>query len=294
MKSIGIIGMGRAGTAMAHAFAAAGYRVAVVLKRGGCGQVESAGRIFPVLDLAVLTQEMDVILIATPDRIIGEIVKELQQTPTGRCRAVLHMSGAMTSQVLQPLQERGLLTGVLHPLQSLARLDKALENLPGSYFTFEGEPSLEAWIRQVVGELGGQLLVIAQNEEKVFYHAGASIVANFLVVLAQMGVLCLQKAGFDEEEARRALVPLMKGTLNNLTDLTPVQALTGPVARGDIATVKAHLAGLTRELPQALPPYLALAGAAADLALGEYLDARQHGQITGIIKEAMTNEQNDC
>lgn len=267
MKKIGIIGLGRAGKALAYLLTRNGYIVMASPHR-----MEQDVAFIKDIRIAVRTkeklgQEVEIIILATPDRVIAQVAEELAELPLSRVEAVLHLSGAMSPENLAPLRKKGKATGVLHPLQSLASLDLALENMPDTVFTYQGDASLQPVLEEMVCRLGGKLKMLPPQTEKVLYHAGAAIVSNYLVSLTQMGVECLQEAGFTCEEAKQALLPLMKGTLNNLRDLQPSQALTGPVSRGDAATVRNHVEEMKRSLPHLLPTYTELGKFTAELAL---------------------------
>lgn len=265
-KNIAIVGMGRAGSALAHLLQGLEFRVVAVPHRYTSPTITVEGRSFPARPLHQAVREVEVVIIATPDQAIARVAEELAGLELGSLQGVLHVSGSLSSRALDPLRCKGIGLGVLHPLQSLADVRAALQNLPGSYFTYEGDAVLEEWAARLVELAGGKFQVIPSPEAKVIYHAGACLVSNYLVVLCQLGIDCLQEAGFREAEARQALLPLMQGTLNNLAVLEPPSALTGPIARGDTGTVAAHLQALTRNLPHLLPLYTLLGREAARLA----------------------------
>lgn len=282
MKRIGIIGLGRVGTSLALFLHKLGYTVKVFSRQGRKDRPESIKHLqVEFVSLENLALDAEVIIIATPDSVIRETVDTLAALPES-ARAVLHMSGALSSEVLSPLKNRGLLTASLHPLQSFASVEQAIKNLPGSYFTFEGDPELQRWAGEIVEKMGGILKVLPSPGEKYIYHAGACIVSNYLVALAHLGIECLKEAGFTAEEGREALLPLMMGTMNNIRGLSPGQALTGPISRGDTPVVRDHLAGLKERLPHIEKPYRALGSVLTELAYNsrrltreQYLELRK-------------------
>ncbi len=267
MKSVAIVGFGRVGTALATALDSFGYTVRIVTRQP---QVEKKvmfnQKEFAVSRLDEVVKEVDVLFITTPDGVIKEIAAQLQDMKLN-IKAALHMSGSLTSEVLVPLAKQGVALGSLHPLQSFANVEQAIKNLPGSYFTYDGDDSLIEWAGVLVKELGGVLNILPSAEAKVIYHAGACIVSNYLVGLLQLGVDCLTYAGFEPEQAQEALLPLMKGTLNNVSSLPLTKALTGPISRGDVEVVESHLKAMDRELPAVKGPYCALTPVLADIAL---------------------------
>lgn len=267
MKSIGIIGVGRAGSAMAYILDEAGYEVKVVLHNQEKEKLYIKNKIFSVLNIEEMINQCEVIFITTPDGIIQEVVKEISGVVISiKTKAVFHMSGSLSAEVLYPLKEKNMAVGVLHPLQSLASVDSAIANIPGSYFSFEGDKDLFDWVQTFVELIGAKLITGIEPGQKVLYHAGASIVSNFLVVLMQMGISCFKDAGFKESEAQNALIPLMKGTLNNMSQLSVQDALTGPVVRGDSETIKNHLSSMKKGPSELIPAYRSLALIAAKLA----------------------------
>lgn len=282
MHKVGIVGLGRAGKAMAYLLKQRGYEVLVVPHKITDEKVYLHGEKFYVKDLQAVARLTDLLFITTPDNVISEIAQDLQDCKNITIKAVLHMSGSMTSHVLKPLKSRNIKVGALHPLQSLASIEQAIENLPGTYFSFEGDNELVEWVTLLVNKMGGNLKIIPRAEVKTYYHCGACIASNYLVVLVYLAVQCLQEAGFTEEEGRQALIPLIKGTINNLSNLPLPSALTGPVVRGDSQTIQSHLKALEENLPQLLPAYLELGRGATRI-------ATEHGKLTPLQVEDLKN-----
>lgn len=290
---VGIIGMGRVGTALASALSLRGFNVIVCSRRSGSENcINLEGQSFKAVCLEQLASEVAVIFITTPDRVISQVVEELGKSP---CKAwgVLHMSGSLGASILNPLRESGSLIGSLHPLQSFASIAEARENLPGSCFTYEGDSELVSWLNSLVRALGGSLQILASSESKILYHAGACLVSNYVVLLAELGVSCLEQAGFDREEAQKALLPLMRGTVNNLANLSVEKALTGPVARGDLEVVAAHLSKLEENLPEVRAAYSALTPLLGQLALrGKGLNPDKYLQLLEILGGVSDGKRN--
>ncbi|NLL19379.1 MAG: DUF2520 domain-containing protein [Clostridia bacterium] len=290
MDEVGIIGLGRAGTVMAYLLAEKGYRVKVVRSKSMPGyEAQVKEHRFPVRQLEKIVREVKVLLITTPDRVIGEIVEKLVKLDLSAVKGVLHLSGNHPAAILKPLQAKGLSIGSLHPLQSLAGLEQGLLNLTGSTFTFEGDTELLPWVTALVERLECRLAIAPASFNKSLYHGGASIASNFLVVLAKMGLDCLVKAGLSPGEARQALIPLMQGTLNNLGRLPPEKALTGPIVRNDLVTINSHLEEL-KQLPHLLPAYQSLGQLTATLAMeAGHLEKMEYRQIVEILENGGFN-----
>jgi len=192
------------------------------------------------------TRRASLVLIATPDDAIGGVAAELaRQGVIGDTQVVLHLSGLLDRLALQALAPTGAALGSFHPLQAIADPETAPERLRGSFAGLEGDPrALEAGER-LAAALGMRPVRLAP-EAKPAYHAGAVIASNYTVVLADVARRLARRAGIPAEEAAQLYLPLMQGTVANLA-AGPADALTGPVRRGDEATLRTHLAALDPE-----------------------------------------------
>jgi predicted short-subunit dehydrogenase-like oxidoreductase (DUF2520 family) len=210
------------------------------------------------------------ILLSVPDGSIEDVAREIAGlgTPGPGCTA-LHLSGSQPASVLAPLADRGYAIGSLHPLQTVAEPGQGAERLRGAFFAFEGDERARDKASRVVAAADGQMLEVHASD-KARYHAACVFASNYVVTCAAVATqLLAEAADIGEEEAARALQPLWHGAIANLDSLGPPRALTGPVARGDLGTVKAHLAtldGRTREL------YTELALQALELSVKAGLD----------------------
>ena len=145
----------------------------------------------------------------------------------------------------------------IHPMQSLASSEQAVKNFPGSYFSIEGDAEAVPEGKEIVEALGG-LLVMIPGEQKALYHAGAAVASNYLVAVLDFAVMIYEALGMKRDEAVKAIMPLVRGTVNNVERVGVPDALTGPIARGDVETVEGHLEVLKKELPEMLSLYTAL------------------------------------
>lgn len=212
----------------------------------------------PIFEPAVLTAEYrigphpvpsgtTILILAVPESALSEVSYDLSragQAPLG-C-AAFHLSGALSTEVLSPLHAVGYTVASLHPLQAVADPWRSGDRLMGSAFGIAGEPAALAAARRLIAALGGRALLIPPARRPV-YHAGAVVASNYLVALVSFAVRLLGQAGIPEEEAVPALLPLIRGTLDNLEQLGVPAALTGPIPRGDIDIVRLHLARLSEE-----------------------------------------------
>lgn len=152
-----------------------------------------------------------------------------------------HMSGSRTSEVLYPLKALGHQCISLHPLQTLNDPILGKELLKKCYFSLEGETSQE--VEALIAVIDGPVISI-KPEQKILYHAAACMASNYLYTLASEAQRVISMAGFSPQEGLNALLPLMLGSLESLVAQAPSQALTGPIARGDVETVEGHLQAL--------------------------------------------------
>jgi len=130
----------------------------------------------------------------------------------------------------------------MHPLQTIPNPEQGRVALPGSFYSLSGDPEAVKWGTELVTKIGGRAVIIG-DEQKPLYHAAAVMASNYTVVLVDTACHLLQMAGFQQEEALAALTPLVTASAANAL-VDPVAALTGPVARGDLLTLKQHLKAL--------------------------------------------------
>jgi predicted short-subunit dehydrogenase-like oxidoreductase (DUF2520 family) len=198
-------------------------------------------------------------LIAVPDRVLAEVVAALAVPPLDLAGAIaLHVSGAHSSQVLAPLRDLGASVGSLHPLCAFADRDHPPEILEQVHFGLEGDAEAVSVAAELVREMGGISLSV-KAESKALYHAGAAVASNSLVALFDLAATLFETAGAPRGEAAPALLALMERTLENLRRLGSPAALTGPIERGDLEVVRAHVRALRELAPGCLAAYRALA-----------------------------------
>lgn len=233
MPSVRIIGAGRAGGSFALALSEADWTVelllhGVPLRHAGAG--------------------VDAVLLCIPDPAIREVAAEIEPTPDA---VVMHCSGASTLDALGD----HLRTASVHPLASLPSPAVGAERLrAGAWFAVAGDPLAT----ELVGSLGGRVVTVPE-ERRVEYHAAAVVASNHVVALLGQVQRIASGVGVPLE----AFLDLAAGSVANVVAAGPPAALTGPVARGDWATVRAHVAALA---PDERDLYVALARAAARLA----------------------------
>lgn len=267
MKTVAIIGAGRVGGAVGRLLAQAGYAVTAVVSRSR--ETAERARVFigagaAMTDPVKAAASADIVLIATPDGAIKNVCDSIAAGKGFRAGAVVvHMSGAQTLDLLEGAKSAGAYRAVIHPLQSIPSRELGERNIPGSYFRIETDPDASSIARQLVKALGGIELVMpkwsSDKGSAALYHAGAVAVSNFFVALVDFGLRYYQALGADRNDALKAVLPLIKGTLANIESAGIPDALTGPIMRGDVETVKGHLRAMAERAPELLPLYRELA-----------------------------------
>lgn len=183
-------------------------------------------------------------VIAVPDAAVRDVAAQLAAGPLPPGLPVLHVSGALGVDVLAPLAARGCSVGTLHPLCAVADPVEGAQRLRGAAFGVEGEGPARELAERIVRAAGGISLPV-HPDGKAVYHAAAVFASNFLVSLLSVAERLMERAGVPPEGVREALVQLAEGAVENVRDHGPAGALTGPVVRGDVETVRLHLSRLS-------------------------------------------------
>ena len=277
---VSIIGSGRLGTALAVALARRGYSIRSLLARRAQKARYAAGLLDEEVQVLAAKQlrsllPADVFLITVPDDQIARVAAELSGLKF--TATALHTSGALSAEVLAPLRERGWRIGSVHPLMSVSDAREGEAALRGGYWSVEGDQTALRVAKAIVKDLGGRSFSI-RSEDKPLYHAAAVMVSGNVTALFDVALEMLVQCGLTRKAARSVLLPLIASTVHNLETKDPAQALTGTFSRGDVETVKRHLAALKKgELADALELYRLLGKRSLKL-------TKKHPQITQILK----------
>jgi predicted short-subunit dehydrogenase-like oxidoreductase (DUF2520 family) len=197
--------------------------------------------------LPVRFSEVDLILLAVPDDAVFGAARELATSDlVGLRHTVLHLSGVLDRSALLALDQSGAALGSFHPLQTFTDPETAPARLQGAIATVEGDDRAVQTAERLARALGLRPIRIA-SESKIRYHAGAVFASNYIVAVAEVARQILVDAGLPPESAWQGLQGLIRGTFESLAAGAPVTALTGPISRGDVATVRKHLAALRGE-----------------------------------------------
>ncbi|HMO58402.1 MAG TPA: DUF2520 domain-containing protein [Roseiflexaceae bacterium] len=271
VSRIGLIGAGRAGSALAIALAHAGLPPIAIASRDPDHAATLAQQVGAMaLSQAEVATRTDVVFITTSDRAIGIVCAHIAAEVGWRSgQAVVHCSGIGGRELLAAAAAQGAHTGVLHPLQTLPGATGA-DRLAGSFFGVEADEPLNHVLRQIVQRLGGQPFDLS-GIDRAAYHAAAALTANYSIALYAIAVELLQRIGIDHATSAAGLLALLRGAVANLEHGDAATILTGPVARGDEATIAAHLAALEHTAPEWRMLYGQLAAATLPLALAQGL-----------------------
>lgn len=233
MRTFRVIGLGRAGQSIMRALGdAPGWRFDRAYGRGD-----------DITDAAV---GVDLLVIATPDAVIADVARRVRPVET---TVVAHLAGSLGLDALEPHPRRA----TLHPLMTLPDGERGATRLQGAWFAVAGDP-LAA---DAVQAMGGKPFAL-DDERRAIYHAAAAVAANHLVALLGQVERLAQAAGVPFE----AFLGLVRAAVDNVEQLGPAAALTGPVARGDHETIARHLAAIP---PEERPAYEAMVAEARRL-----------------------------
>ena len=265
--SVGIVGPGRAGTAMGTALMRAGHAV-VAVSAISDASVRRARSSFPdavIAEPAGVVRLADLVLLTVPDDALPDLIAGLVATGAPVAgRMLAHASGRYGVAVLEPATRAGALPLALHPVMTLTGRDEDVDRLKGLCFGVTAPDVLRPAAEALVIEMGGEPVFIAE-EDRALYHAAIAFAANNLITLVTAASDLLAGAGVAEPA--RLLGPLLTASLDNALRFGDA-GLTGPVARGDAGTVAAHVAALDLGgSPAARAAYVALARLTADRAL---------------------------
>jgi len=254
MLKTGFIGAGTTGTALAVRLSQKECPVVAVSSRTLSSAQKLAGLV-PNCRICHTAQEVaeaaELVFITTPDDIIAQVCGEVRWYER---QSVVHCSGAHSVDILEPARKLGATVGSFHPLQTFADVDQAMENLPGSTFALEAKEPLLSMLKEFTSLLNGNWVELKPGD-KVLYHAAAVFACNYLVTLVKLALDLWLDFGVSSKEATRALLPLLQGTINNVDNIGLPDCLTGPVARGDLGTIKRHLNALEVKSPSLLTTY---------------------------------------
>jgi predicted short-subunit dehydrogenase-like oxidoreductase (DUF2520 family) len=285
---VGVIGAGRVGAVLAAALRSRGHVIVSVAGESDASKRRAAELLpgVPVGKPTAVARACDVLLLTVPDDMLENVVTQLAASGAIRKgQLVVHTSGSHGLRVLEPATRNGARPVALHPAMTFTGTALDLDRLAHCLFGVTAGPEERAWAGNVVAELGATAMWVPE-ELRGLYHAGLAHGANHLVTLVAQAMELLGAAGADDPAA--ILRPLLQASLDNALAEGDT-ALTGPIVRGDVNTVRAHLAELARTAPDTLPSYVALARATLDRVVtdGRVLPIRASA-IRRVLDEAVS------
>jgi len=263
---VGVIGAGRVGAVLAHALRAAGHEIVAAAGESDASRTRAAQLLpgVPLLKPSAVARSADLLLLTVPDDMLPNVVAMLSASGAIReGQLVAHTSGRHGLAVLQPAVEVGARPIALHPAMTFTGTALDVARLHDCVFGVTAAAHERGVTEELVADLGGRPMWVPEDK-RTLYHAGLAHGANHLVTLVSEALEILAAAGADDPSG--TLRPLLTAALDNALNHGDA-ALTGPIVRGDVNTVAAHLDNLLVDAPQTLPSYVALARATLDRAL---------------------------
>jgi predicted short-subunit dehydrogenase-like oxidoreductase (DUF2520 family) len=257
---VGVVGAGRVGAVLAAALRRAGHDIAAAAGESDASRSRIAALLpgVPVLKPTDVARASDLLLLTVPDDMLDNVVTML--VASGAIREgqyVAHTSGRHGLAVLAPAREVGARVLAVHPAMTFTGTAVDLDRLAGTVFGLTAGAAERELAGSLVADLGGRATWVPE-EMRTLYHAGLAHGANHLVTLVTEAMEILSASGVGDPAA--TLRPLLSAALDNALEQGDA-ALTGPIVRGDVGTVRAHLEDLQANAPQSVPSYVALARA---------------------------------
>lgn len=250
---IAFVGAGKVGTTLARAWHSAGWTVSAIYSRNPAHATGLAQRVMAQAapTLTAIATNSDLLCLTVPDDAIAGVCEQLAalDAVAWQHKTVIHMSGAHSVEVLGALTTRGAQVASLHPALPFAHVDKALLALEGAGFAVEApHEATQAQLFALVNSVGGVPFVVP-SDAKAAYHAALVIASNYTVTLYHLAEQILATLGVSPAVGRVALNPIVSATVENLVSQGTPHALTGPLVRGDVGTLSAHLGVLANLNP---------------------------------------------
>ncbi|MFR9728484.1 Rossmann-like and DUF2520 domain-containing protein [Saccharopolyspora sp. MS10] len=286
---VGVVSAGRVGAVLGAALARAGHVVVAVsaVSDASLRRAEELLPGVPVRPPDEVVEAADLVVLAVPDDALPGLVRGLVATGSLRSgQILLHTCGAHGAAVLEPAADLGVLTLALHPAMTFTGRAEDVERLATACVAVTAPEDEAAWnVGEVLAlELGAEPVRVAEHSRRL-YHTALSHGSNHLITLVNECADLLREAGVEVPD--RMMAPILSAALDNALRFAD-RGLTGPVSRGDLGTVRAHLAALRETAPEMVSGYVAMAKRTADRAERTgLLDSRAASEL----HEALDEEQ---
>ena len=264
---LGFIGAGRAGTGLATGFARAGRDVVAVAGRSIASAQALVKRIRGARACAPqeVADRADLVFLTVPDDAIEPVASSIRWRAGAAC---VHCSGAADLDTLKKAAADGALTGGFHPLHMFGEPGESPDALAGCAIALAGPDALLEKLERLARSLGAKPLRLPEGG-RALYHAAANFSGAFVIALVQETIALWKKLGIAEADALAALLPLLRGTVDNVERLGAAGGLGSAVARGDVGTLRRHLDALAKSAPDSLELYRILSLRTIPLALAK-------------------------
>jgi len=264
---LGFIGAGRAGTGLATGFAHAGGDVVAVASRSIASAQALVKRVRGARACAPqeVADRADLVFLTVPDDAIERVASSIRWRAGSAC---VHCSGAADLDALKKAAADGALTGGFHPLHMFGEPGESPDALAGCAIALAGPDALLKKLERLARSLGAKPLRLPEGG-RALYHAAANFSGAFVIALVQETIALWKKLGIAEADALAALLPLLRGTVDNVERLGAAGGLGSAVARGDVGTIRRHLDALAKNAPDSLELYRILSLRTIPLALAK-------------------------
>jgi len=275
---IAIVGAGRAGRTLGRLARRAGYRIGPVVSRTRA-HAQDAVRFIGGGRPGTVPEGAELTLLAVPDGDIEPVAARIR-LPAGAVLA--HLCATYGTEVLRPHRP----AGTLHPLRSFADPERSAELFPGTACAIEGDPEAVEVLEAFARAIGGTPIRV-RSDRKPLYHAGAVFASNAIVAALEAALRLFEEAGVPRAQSTGALTTLAEGTLANVRAVGIPAALTGPVERGDLQTLKRHVQEIARHAPELAGAYAALSRLAVEVAFAKgSIDRSTAGRLNAALGTA--------
>lgn len=248
---ISFIGAGKVGTSLGIYFRENGLNVGGYFSRS-LHSAEKAAEVTSsktYQELQSLVNENSIIWVTTPDDSTEQVAKQISNLDIKDGKTFVHSSGLLTSEIFNCLKEKGHQICSVHPLLAFSEIPIAVKMLKKTSFFLEGAEDDLAQIKQILDKTGNPYFTI-DKKNKPAYHAAACVLSNYMVTLVNASNQIFELAGISDEKLSGATSVLLESVVENIHKQKPKDALTGPIKRGDIQTVKKHIEILEENLPE--------------------------------------------
>lgn len=245
--NISFIGAGKAGVTLGAYFRSKGLDIGGYVGRSSASAEYAADITMskPFSGISELVKHSKIIFITTPDDRIGEVWGEISVCGI-KDKIICHTSGSLTSGIFEGIGVCGAYGYSVHPMYAFAGKDGNFDGLEQACFTIEGDERRIEYVKNIFSLTGNKTIVIDQKN-KTLYHIANVMASNLVLALVSIGCECMEECGVGSEESLDALLPLIKGNVDNIDRKGLIKSLTGPAERNDSGTVAKHLGIIPEE-----------------------------------------------